>query len=195
MVIRAIFFKNKNVLFNHKYQIKGTENVSLTTIAVTTVLCSWYFNHAAMGDTLDCFLGAGHKCVFINKTRNIHISSFISILNKIKSKIGIYPIISPTKSNWSAFLAGNLSHDVLEIIPAKKVILPAIKNHLNELWYNEWSHLKGLRQTKFWFNKPDPFLASKLINMSREDLGKCIQFFTGHGWWQKHLSKANLSES
>ena len=82
------------MLFNHKYCITGTDNVSLATIAVTTVLCSWYFNHAAMGDTLNCFLGASHKCVFINKTRNIHISSFISVLNKIKSKIGIYPIIS-----------------------------------------------------------------------------------------------------
>ena len=87
LVIRALIFKNKNVLFNHKYCITGTENVSLATIAVTTVLCNWYFNHTALGDTLDCFLGAGHRCVFINRTINIHISSFISILNKIKTKI------------------------------------------------------------------------------------------------------------
>ena len=103
LVIRALIFKNKNVLFNHKYCITGTENVSLATIAVTTVLCNWYINHAALGDTLDCFLGAGHICVFINRTRNIHISSFISILNKIKTKIGFYPIISLTSKNWSLF--------------------------------------------------------------------------------------------
>ena len=152
------------MFFNHKYCIRGTENVSIETIAVTTVLCSWYLNHAARGDTLDCFLG-------------------------------IYPIISPTTSNWSVSLAGKISQDVLEILPSKKVILPAIKVHLNELWLNEWSHLKGLRQTKFWLTKLDPILASKLINMSREDLGKCIQFFTGHGWWQKYLSIVNLSNN
>ena len=39
---------------------------------------------------------------------------------------------------------------------------------------------------------PDPFLASKLMNISRENLGKCIQFFSGHGWWKKHLKTANL---
>ena len=148
-----------------------------------------------MGDTLDCFLGAGHKSVLIAKTRNIHISSFIGILNKIKAKIGIYPIISLTKTNWSVLLARNISHDMLEILPSKSVILPAIKNHLNEIWCNEWSHSSGLRQTKFWFTKPDPILAAKLINMSREDLGKCIQFFTGHGWWLKHLQTAKLSIS
>ena len=69
-----IFFLYIKVLFNHKYWIKGTENVSLTTIAVTTVLCSWYLNHAAMGDTLACLLGANHKSVLVAKTRNIHIS-------------------------------------------------------------------------------------------------------------------------
>ena len=68
--------------------------------------------------TLDCFLGAGHKCVFINKTRNIHISSFISILNKIKTKIGFYPIISYTKSNWSTFKAGHLSFDATGVTPS-----------------------------------------------------------------------------
>ena len=31
--------------------------------------------------------------------------------------------------------------------------------------------------------------------MSREELGRCIQFFTGHGWWQKHLFIAKLSDN
>ena len=31
--------------------------------------------------------------------------------------------------------------------------------------------------------------------MTREDLGKCIQFLSGHGWWQKHLSIAKLSDN
>ena len=127
LIIRAIIFKNKNVLFNHKYWIKGTENVSLATIAVTTVLCSWYFKHAARGDTLDCFWGASHKGVLVAKTRNIHISRFIGILNGIKAKIGIYPIVSATKRNWSEFLAGNISYDMLEILPSKTVILPPSK--------------------------------------------------------------------
>ena len=127
--------------------------------------------------------------------RNIHIYSFIGILNQIKAKIGIYPIISSTKTNWSVFLAGNISHDVLEILPSKMVILPAIEDHLNEIWCKEWSHSSGLRQTKFLFTKPDPILTAKLINMSREDLGKCIQIFTGHGWWLKHLQIAKLSIS
>ena len=86
LIIRAIIFKNKAVMYNHKYKIKGTANVSFATIAVTTVLCSWYFKHAARGDTLDCFLGASHKGVLVSKTRNIHLSRFISILNKIKDE-------------------------------------------------------------------------------------------------------------
>ena len=39
---------------------------------------------------------------------------------------------------------------------------------------------------------PDPILASKLLNLSREQLGWCIQFFTSHGWWKKHLKLTKL---
>ena len=42
---------------------------------------------------------------------------------------------------------------------------------------------------------PDPYLAAKIMNLSREYIGKCIQFFTGHGWWNKHLHVANLNNS
>ena len=28
--------------------------------------------------------------------------------------------------------------------------------------------------------------------MPREQLGKCIRFFTGHGWWKKHLKLTKL---
>ena len=31
------------------------------------------------------------------------------------------------------------------------------------------------------------------MQMSREYLGKSVQFFSGHGWWKKHLKIANLS--
>ena len=61
------------------------------------------------------------------------------------------------------------------------------------MWCNEWSCLRGHRQTQFWFTKLDPILATKLMNMSRENLGKSIQFLSGHGWWKKHLNTANLS--
>ena len=60
----------------------------------------------------------------------------------------------------------------LVVEPNKKIIIPTIDAHLNYLWCSEWSGLKGHRQTKYWFTKPDPFLASKLMNMLRENLGQ-----------------------
>ena len=77
-------------------------------------------------------------------------------------------------------------------MPDKKSINPTIDSHLENLWCDEWSAIKGHKQTKYWLTRPDPCLASKLMNMSREYLGKCIPFFTGHGWGQKHLTVVNL---
>ena len=39
---------------------------------------------------------------------------------------------------------------------------------------------------------PDPFLAAKLLNMSRENLGKCIKKIPAMDGGKKHLKKANL---
>ena len=57
----------------------------------------------------------------------------------------------------------------LIVVPNKKTNITTIESHLNDLWYNDWSGLKGHGQTKYWLTRPDPFLASKLMNMSREN--------------------------
>ena len=62
-------------------------------------------------------------------------------------------------------------------------------------WCTEWNGLRGHNQTKYWFIMSDPYIASKLLNLSRENLGKCIQILTGHDWWNKHLKLANLSNT
>ena len=126
-------------------------------------------------------------CEHLHITRNLHISKFITILNKIKVKTGLYTIVLATKRNWSEFYGGDIINEDLVVVPAKKVILPNIEAHLDMVWCNEWSHLRGHRQTKFWFTKLDPTLATKLMNMSRENLGKSIQFLSGHGWWKKNI--------
>ena len=73
-----------------------------------------------------------------------------------------------------------------------KFINPIINSHLENQWVKNWENIKGHNQIKYWLSMPDPYLTSKLLNMSREQLGKCIQFFTGHGWWKKHLKLTKL---
>ena len=98
----------------------------------------------------------------------------------------LYAIVSATKHKWSGFYGGNIINNDIVVLPTNKIILPTIHAHLKEIWCNEWSQLKGHQQTKFWFTKPEPLLASKFLNMSRENLSV-------HGWWKKHLTIANLS--
>ena len=148
-------------------------------------MCNLYLATATKGDTLTCSLGAGHNGVQISITRNLYISKFIITLNKIKVKTDLYTTVVATKCYWSEFYGGNIIIEDLVVKPAKMVILPTIDAHLEKLWCSEWSGLRGHRQTKYWFTKPDPILATKLMNMSRENLGKSIQFLFGHGWWKK----------
>ena len=64
--------------------------------------------------------------------------------------------------------------------------------YLDKVWREEWGKTEGHRQTKFWLSGPDSNLANILIRMNRKSLGSCLQFFTGHGWWKRHLNLAKL---
>ena len=116
------------------------------TISAAIVMCNLYFDIAARGDTLTCSLGAGHNGVLISKPRNLHILKFITILNKIKDKTGLYAIVLATKGNWSEFYGGNIINKYLVVVPVKKVIFSTIEEHLDMVWGNEWSRLRGHRQ-------------------------------------------------
>ena len=129
------------------------------------------------GDTLICFLEAGHNGVHVSITRNVHISNLIATLHKIKDQTGLYTIVTALNCDWLEYVGGNTTNKNLVVVPNKKTIIPTIDTHLNNVWCSEWSGLKGHNQTKYWFTMPDPFLATKLMNMSRGNLGKCIKFF------------------
>ena len=125
--------------------------------------------------------------------RNEHLANFISTLNAIKIKIGLYTIVTGLKSDWLQFASHNTTYHELFLAPDKKSIIPTIESFLNDKWYKSWDDLAGHAQTKYWLPRPDPYLATKLLQMSRKHLGFNIQFFSGHGWWRKHLMTAKLS--
>ena len=140
-------------------------------------------------DTFQVSLGDGHLGVNVSI-----IANFIKTLNKVKIKTGLYTIVSGHKFDWLQYASHNTINQELFIAPDKITIIPTIVSYLNEKWYNEWSDLNGHAQTKYWLPQPDPLLATKLLQMSRKHLGINIQFFSGHGWWRRHLMTAKLSK-
>ena len=173
LVIRALLLKNNKAIYNYSFKIYNSDNVQNAMIAVANEMCNLYLAIAIKGDTLICSLGAGHNGVCISITRNVHISNLIATLHKIKDKTGLYTIVMALNCDWLEYVGGNTTNKNFVVVPNKKTI----NAHLNNLWCREWSGLKGHNKTKYWFTMPDPFLAAKLMNMSRENLGKCIQFF------------------
>ena len=97
-----------------------------------------------------------------------------------------------SKYDWLEYASHDTIYIELIVTPKKYVINQTIMTFLAGLWASKWENIKGHAQTKYWCTGPDPILAAKLLNMPREHLGWCIQFFTGHGWWKKHLKLANL---
>ena len=187
--------KNNAIFFNYTYKIIGTSNVAIATIASADQVCNHYLVHADKGDTFICSLGDGHNGVRNSIIINEHLVNVIITLNAIKAKIGLYTIVSGLKSDWLQYASHNTSYQELSLAPDKKSIIPTIESFLNDKWYKLWADLDGHAQTKYWLPKPDSFLATMLLQMSRKHLGYNIQFFSGHGWWRKHLTTAKLSKS
>ena len=195
LFIRAILMKDNIIMFNNTFKILGTSNVAIATIASADQVCKQYLLHARKGDSFICALGDGHHGVRIPVIRNEHLANFIITLNSIKVKTGMYNIVTGLKSDWLQYANHNSIHQELLLAPDKKTINPTIEAFLNAQWYKQWDAILGHAQTKYWLPRPDSYLATKLLSMSRKHLGYNIQFFTGHGWWRKHLMTAKLSNS
>ena len=195
LFIRAILMKDNIIMINNTFKISGTSNVAVATIASADQVCSQYLIHARKGDSFICALGDGHHGVRIPVIRNEHLANFIITLNSIKVKTGMYNIVTGLKSDWLQYANHNTISQELILASDKKTINPTIEAFLNVQWYKQWDDISGHAQTKYWLPRPDSFLATKLLSMSRKHLGYNIQFFSGHGWWRKHLLTAKLSKS
>ena len=195
LFIRAILMKDNIIMINNTFKILGTSNVAIATIASADQVCNQYLIHARKGDSFICALGNGHHGVRIPVIRNEHLANFIITLNSIKVKTGMYNIITGLKSDWLQYANHNTISQELILASDKKTINPTIEAFLNVQWYKQWDDISGHAQTKYWLPRPDSFLATKLLSMSRKHLGYNIQFFSGHGWWRKHLMTAKLSKS
>ena len=192
LVIRVILLKNNAMYYNYTFNILGSSNVHDAIIASTCKVCTTFLDHTTKGDTLLCSLGAGHISMRTYIIRNVHILNLISILNGIKDKTGLYILMEGSKYDWLEYANADTINEDLFVAPKKTVIIPTINSHLVDQWVKKWENTKGHAQTKYWLTMPNPILASKLLNMSREHLGWFIQFFTGHGWWKKHLKLSKL---
>ena len=185
LTIRVVLLRNNLMFLNYTFNILGSSNVLEAILASTYIMCSKLLEHISKGDTLLCLLEAGYICVRNSIIRNKLVYNLVSILNQIKNKTGLYILMEGSKYDWLEYASNDTIQVDLFVTPKKDVINLTIQAYLADLWVNKWENIKGHAQTKFWCIGPDPMLAAKLLNMSREHLGWCIQFFTGHGWWKK----------
>ena len=190
--VRVITLKNNLMFLNFTCKILGTTNVIEAILASTYIMCSKLLEHFTKGDTFLCSLEAGYLTIRNSIIRNKHVFNLVDILNQIKDKTGLYTIMEGSKYDWLEYASHDTTHIELFVTPKKDVINQTIMTFLNDKWSTKWENLRGHAQTKYWCMGPDPILSAKLLNMPREHLGWCIQFFTGHGWWKKHLKLANL---
>lgn len=73
------------------------------------------------------------------------------------------------------------------ILPISKEHLKAkIQNYTTHLWYKHWQNLNQCRQTKIWFDGPQPNKTKQLLKLSKADFTQVIQWITGHNFLNRH---------
>lgn len=76
-----------------------------------------------------------------------------------------------------------------------RVPLIKVKRDIEKFYYKRWSQTwhdyQHARQTKIWFQKPDPNKSKKLFGLNRENLSLMIQFLTGHNKLKRHRNIQN----
>ena len=81
--------------------------------------------------------------------------------------------------------------------PTNELLTPQVKqrNEIKNFFYNKWAKAwkfyDQARQTKIWFPIPNPKKSAQLFEMKRNDLGRLVQFFTGHNKLKRHKNIQN----
>ena len=81
--------------------------------------------------------------------------------------------------------------------PSNELLTPKAKqsieinNHFMKKWTKAWKSYDQARQTKIWFPIPNPKKSYQLLTRKRNDLGKLVQFFTGHNKLKRHKNIQN----
>ena len=81
--------------------------------------------------------------------------------------------------------------------PSNELLTPKAKqsieinNHFMKKWTKAWKSYDQARQTKIWFPIPNPKKSLQLLTRKRNDLGKLVQFFTGHNKLKRHKNIQN----
>ena len=68
-----------------------------------------------------------------------------------------------------------------------------ITNFFLSKWRSDFMSLPTCRQTKLFYNEMCPEKAQSVLLLSRSELGRMVQFLSGHGYWAKHLALCNNS--
>ena len=61
-----------------------------------------------------------------------------------------------------------------------------IKRYYYNKWNSEWKSCPEARQTKQWFPNTDRHKSKKVIQIDKAQLGKLVQFLTGHNNLMRH---------
>ena len=61
-----------------------------------------------------------------------------------------------------------------------------IKNLINFHWTQRWINNKTCRQTKLFFQKPNPKITKQIMQCTKTNFGKAIRWLTGHCFLKRH---------
>jgi ribonuclease HI len=76
---------------------------------------------------------------------------------------------------------------------SKTVIRNGIRDLVDKLWDEEWVNVHPCRQTKLFFPKSDRVKAKSIVKLNRKEHSIAIQFFTGHGFLNRHSALVDPS--
>ena len=66
-----------------------------------------------------------------------------------------------------------------------------INQEIYKIWRQRWCYIEGQRQSKIWFPTLYKKASKQLLELSRNELGLCVQMLTGHNRLNRHESLIN----
>jgi ribonuclease HI len=77
----------------------------------------------------------------------------------------------------------------------KSYLKEKIRKYVRELWSNRWQKSSDCRQTKIWFDKPNPRKSKEVMKLRRSEISVMVRMVTGHNHLRRQNNLLGLTES
>ena len=197
LVVEYTLSKEKRVIYNGNFYLGNTATVFQAEVTAIRKSAEMLLSKQMEKQTITFFSDSQASLAALNKltVKSDTVEKCLNALNSLGKNNSVH-------LRWVKAHVGIHGNEVADFLakkgsslgegPTNELLTPqskqrcVINDYFHKKWTTAWQSYDAARQTKIWFPKPNSKKSSLLLRLNRNNLGRLVQFLTGHNKLKRH---------